>query len=114
MTICLVSKSRRSITATRALRLVVDEEELAVVVAVGLATGRVVGVGPGDRRCRPLSPLGEHRFGVVAEAVALPRLGREDADDLEHAHRRHADDSTWPPWPPDAKMKYSSFLPVGM
>jgi len=40
--ICLVSKSRRSMTAMR-----VDEQELAVVVAFGLGKRRVVRVAPG-------------------------------------------------------------------
>lgn len=48
-------------------------------------------VGPTDL-VRPLVALIEDRVAVAAVSPALPRLRREDADDLQHAHRRHADD----------------------
>jgi hypothetical protein len=70
--------------------LVVDEDELAVVVAGGLGQRRVVHVGPRDVAAGAVA-TGEHALGLIAVAVALPRLGREHADVLEDAHARHAD-----------------------
>jgi hypothetical protein len=73
----LVSKSCRC--------LVVDEQVLAVVVAVGLGERRVVRVAPGDVPAVDAT-LVEHRLGLLVEAVGLPGLGGEDGDVLEDAH----------------------------
>ena len=72
--------------------LVVDEDELAVVVAGRLRERRVVGVRPVDWLVGSRVAGGQDVLGADrADAPALPRLGREDADDLEQAHRRQAD-----------------------
>jgi hypothetical protein len=73
------------------IRLVVDEQPAAVVVAVGLRQGGMVGIAVGDVLAAN-APLGEHGLGLVIEAVALPGLGGEDPDVLEDAHRRDAID----------------------
>ena len=71
--------------------LVVDEEELAVILAVGLGNCRVVRIAPGDVLAVDLA-LCQHGLGVLVVAVALPGLGGEYADVLEDAHRRHGVD----------------------
>jgi len=71
--------------------LVVDEEVLAVVLALGLRYGRVMGIAVGDVLAADLA-LRQHRLGLVVEAVPLPGLGREDADVLQDTHRRDAVD----------------------
>ena len=78
------------------VRLVVDEEELAVVVAVGLGERRVVRVAPEDLLVVHLA-LGEHVHRLLgAEAPALPGLGGEHGDDLEEPHRGHPDHQDLP------------------
>ena len=66
------------------IRLVVDEQELAVVLAFGLGDGRVVGITPGDRLAVDHA-LVQHGLGLFVEAVALPGFGGEDTDILEDA-----------------------------
>ena len=51
----------------------------------------MVGVAPHDVLAVDAA-LGEHCLGLFVEAVALPGFGREHADVLEDAHRRHAVD----------------------
>jgi hypothetical protein len=66
-----------------------------VVVAVGLGDRRVVGVAVDDVLAADAA-LGEHRLGLVVEAVALPGLGREDADVFQQPHRGDAVDDHLP------------------
>ena len=69
--------------------LVVDEQELAVVLALGFGNGRVVRVTPGDFLAVDPALL-EDGLGVFVEAVALPGFRREDTDVLQDAHGRNA------------------------
>ncbi len=76
-----------------AVRLVIDEEELTVILAPGLAQGGMVRIPPGERpppdtggRAR-----GRQRRLLHAVAVALPRLGREDGDAAQDPHRWEPD-----------------------
>ena len=73
------------------VRLVVDEHELAVVVAAGLGERGVVRVRPGDLLIADVA-LGEDSIGSpVAVSPALPGLRGENADGLQETHGRHAD-----------------------
>src|SRR6185312_2023101 len=67
------------------VRLVVDEDVAAVVVAVGLAHVRVVAVAAG-REVRP-----EHALALVGDAPADGEVGVEHRDAHQLAHRGHAD-----------------------
>ncbi len=73
-------------------RLVVDEQELAVIVAGRLAQGRVVGVAHADLGVADVAAVQDFLGVLGAVAVALPRFGRKDGDALEDAHRGDADD----------------------
>jgi hypothetical protein len=66
--------------------LVVDEQELAVVLAVGFGNGRMVGIAPGNVLAVDAALL-QHVLRAFVEAIALPGLRREYADVLEDAHR---------------------------
>jgi len=75
--------------------LVVDEQELAVVLALRLGDRRVVRVAPGD--VLAVDPaLRQDGFRAFVETVALPRLGSEHTDVLENAHRGDAIDDHLP------------------
>ncbi|TLD45613.1 MAG: hypothetical protein FAZ92_02125 [Accumulibacter sp.] len=77
------------------VRLVVDEQELAVVLALRLRDRRVVRVAPGDFLA--VDPtLRQDGFRAFVEAVALPGLGSEHTDVLENAHRGDAIDDHLP------------------
>jgi hypothetical protein len=71
--------------------LVVDEDPLAVVVAVGLAQRRVMGVAHANLDAIDVAGIQDLLGGDIADAVALPGFGREDGDILEDAHGGHAD-----------------------
>ncbi len=74
--------------------LVVDEQEVTVIVTVGLAEGRMMGVGPGERLAVDgLTTLSQNFLRAqLAIAEALPRLRGEDGDLLQDAHRRQTND----------------------
>jgi hypothetical protein len=76
--------------------LVADEEEFAVVIAIGLAQVRMMGVAPAHLHAAAIARR-QHALGlVVARPPALPRLGREDGDVLEDAHARDAEHEDLP------------------
>jgi hypothetical protein len=82
--------------------LVVDEQELAVVLALGFGNSRVVRVAPGDFLAVDHALL-EHGFGILVVAVALPRFRREHADILQDAHGRNAVNDDLPGLSPRAE-----------
>ncbi|EXI83786.1 MAG: hypothetical protein AW11_04070 [Candidatus Accumulibacter regalis] len=71
--------------------LVVDEQELAIVLTLGLRHRRVVRVTPGNVLAVDLA-LGKDRLRAFVKAIALPGFRREHTDVLEDAHRRHTID----------------------
>jgi hypothetical protein len=78
------------------VRLVVDEQVLAVVVGVGLRQGRMMGVAPGEVAAFHAT-LGQHLVGLLGPgAPALPGLGREHTDHLQESHGGDPDDLDLP------------------
>ena len=67
------------------VRLIVDEEELPIVVAVGFAQSRMVCITP-VQVLAASTAFGEHSVGLVAISVPLPRLRRKHSDVLENSH----------------------------
>jgi len=70
------------------VRLVVDEQELPVVLALRFRNRRVVRVAPGD--VLAVNPaLRQHRLRFFVKTVALPRFRGEHPDVLQNPHRRN-------------------------
>ena len=76
--------------------LVVDEHELAVVLALRLRDVGVVRVAPLQLAAVGHVAALQDFVGRTAETVALPRLGGEHGQHFQDAHRRHADDQHLP------------------
>ncbi len=68
--------------------LVVDEQELTVVFALGFRHGWVVCIAPVDFLAIDIA-LTQHSLGVLVKAIALPGFRREYADVLQNAHGRN-------------------------
>ncbi len=94
--------------------LVVDEQQLAVVVAGRLAQRGVMGVAHANRLAIHVAAV-QHVLGAqVADSRSPARTsGVKTAMFLRMRIEGTPTTITLPEWPPDMKVKYSSHLPLG-